>query len=1096
MARTPDYVRLAATASRTLVEAAFDNVREGVLIVDSQRKHIPVLLANASARRFLAGADPQALLESSLYGLLSAASASMIEGIFEAIPDRGDASLTRPLAWRFSQGESTVATELKRLDSSPGQGQVMLTFAVAPLGPELSPVADQLPFNLLVLDRSLSITYANCGAAQSSGLSGSLIGCSALRVTPTSALPREIYERGLAGCHFHHDAVEYDPPFGPRRRFEIDIQPLRGPAGIVGLIILTSEVGERRVARMPQSVGERHLRALMVHAQDTISVAAADGRLLYTSSGATDALDYASCDTSHIFDFLAPEDAAALRADYAQLVSGATSRFTRQHRVRRQDGTYRWMESSYVSGLDNPLIGGVAIFSRDITKRKQAELQLAQREEVFRLAADAVNGIIFEWDLARGVVHRSRGMLEILGIEPEDLAPVVDAWRERIHPRDLDAAIRQIGLALIQGRGWTTTYRIRDAHGRYRSMLERGLIQRNANGDPVRAIGCCVDVSEIKRLTDLLGEAQRTAQMGGWEYSHSSLELTWTGEMFSIYETTPEEFAVSWDSALAQCTSESRQRFHEAWTRAQSADRPIDLELEINTLKNKRIWVRMIGHMEKVGGRLVRAFGSLQNIQAQKLAQIAVENSTRWLKLSMTMANVHAWRWDQASDAIEFAIVDDRRKHMPTTFPTMKIFMASVHPEDRVAMTRCTEDAFRKRTEQSTEFRLKVDEHGYRSYISIARPLFDAAGEPQGLVGASLDVTRQRESETKLRRSEQLLRTTTSNTVDTLLLVDADLLIRFINRGSGAMAIEELVGREISTLLPGTARASVIGKLRHVLETGEPATYEFESRDGAEPRYFENRAVRVKDESAGNSISISITDITERKRLEQEILDVSSRERHTIGRDLHDGLGQELTGIALMLRSVATRCQHQFPEGVSSINEIVALVNQSIETARSLARGLLPVRADSGGLPFALRELANRSHDLYGFEVNFRAEIWPEITLSEASASHLYRITQEALTNAARHGHASTVEIFLMFAKNTFLLRITDNGVGIGSSKKGGSGMGLKIMRYRAGMIGAKIEIGAHMPKGTVVRVIGEQPARPGAIQWSHAIYGGSEYGR
>ena len=158
-------------------------------------------------------------------------------------------------------------------------------------------------------------------------------------------------------------------------------------------------------------------------------------------------------------------------------------------------------------------------------------------------------------------------------------------------------------------------------------MLERGLIQRNANGDPVRAIGCCVDVSEIKRLTDLLGEAQRTAQIGGWEYSHSTLELTWTDELFRIYETTPAEFLVSWDSALAQCTPESRQHFEDAWKRAESSDGQIDLELEINTLKNKRIWVRMIGHMEKLEGRSARAFGSVQNIQAQKLAQIALEKA-------------------------------------------------------------------------------------------------------------------------------------------------------------------------------------------------------------------------------------------------------------------------------------------------------------------------------------------------------------------------------------------------------------------------------------------------------------------------------------
>jgi len=1058
---------------------------------------MPVVMANAAARRCLTPeADSQRLIESSLYGLLGAVSASVIEGVLAAVPEAGESSLTRSLAWRFPHGESAVTTELKRLDLASGRRLIMLTLAAAPLGSDLTHAADQLPFDIMILDHSLNITYANGGAVRSSGIAGSLIGSSALSVTPTSALPCEIYERGLiGGCHYHHDALELRTSGGASRRFEIDVQPLRSPAGIVGLIVLSSEIGERRIARTPQSAGERHLRALIEHAQDTISVAGADGRLLYVNSGAADTMHHASSDSSYIFDFFDPEDAAALRSEYSQLVSGAIKRFTCQHRVRCQNGTYRWMESSYVSGLDNPLINGVAIFSRDITKRKQAELHLAQREEVFRLAADAVNGVIFEWDLARGFVHRSRGMSEILGIEPEDLAPVVDAWRERIHPLDLEGATRTIGLALIDGRGWTTTYRIRDARGRYRSMLERGLIQRNANGDPVRAIGCCVDVSEIKRLTDLLGEAERTAQIGGWEYSHSTLELTWTDELFRIYETTPGECQVSWESVLAQCTPESRQHFHEAWRHAESSDGQIDLELEIHTFKNNRIWVRMIGRVEKLDGRPVRASGSVQNIQAQKLAQIALEQSTGWLKLSMTMARVHAWRWDKASDAFEFAIVDDLRKHLPTTFPTMNAFLESVHPEDRLSLTRGIEDAFRVRAEQHTEFRLKVNDQ-YRSYVSIARPLFDAAGAPHGLVGASLDVTHQRESQAKLRRSEQLLRTTTSNTVDTLLLVDNDLRIRFINRAVRGLGLEDLVGREISTLLPKSACAMVIAKLKQVLDTGEAATYEFESRENGEPRYYENRAVLVRDDQLTTGISISVTDITERKRLEQEILNVSSRERDTIGRDLHDGLGQELTGIALMLRSVATRFQRQFPEGVASLNEIVGLVNQSIETARSLARGLLPVRTDTGGLPFALRELAGRSRDLYGLEVNFRAEIWPEITLSETSASHLYRIAQEALTNAARHGHASKVEICLTATRNTFLLRITDNGVGIGSSNGTLPGMGLKIMRYRAGMIGAKIEIGAHMPKGTVVRVTGEQPARPGSSQWGHAIYGGSEYGR
>jgi signal transduction histidine kinase len=302
----------------------------------------------------------------------------------------------------------------------------------------------------------------------------------------------------------------------------------------------------------------------------------------------------------------------------------------------------------------------------------------------------------------------------------------------------------------------------------------------------------------------------------------------------------------------------------------------------------------------------------------------------------------------------------------------------------------------------------------------------------------------------------------------------------------------------MSALLPETVRGSVLNELHQVLATGQPFTYEFQARDpGGKLRHFENRAVRVQDEATGTGmgISISVSDITDRKRLEQEILDVSSRERHAIGRDLHDGLGQELTGVALMLRSLATRFRHQFPEGVAALEEIVGVVNQSIENARALARGLLPVRTEAGGLPFALRELATRSRELYGFEVTFRAEIWPEITLDETNASHLYRIAQEALTNAARHGKPSTVEILLMITGTKFLLCIADDGIGMQSTDSA-KGLGLKIMSYRAGMIGAKLDIGPNRPRGTMVRVTGEQPARGGALQSGHAIYGGSEYGR
>ncbi len=425
-------------------------------------------------------------------------------------------------------------------------------------------------------------------------------------------------------------------------------------------------------------------------------------------------------------------------------------------------------------------------------------------------------------------------------------------------------------------------------------------------------------------------------------------------------------------------------------------------------------------------------------------------------------------------------IADASRLDLPSLFPGMKKFMARIHPGDRLAVRGAIDDAFQYETEVQKEFRLKSTSGRYRWYAAIARPLFDAGGAPRGLVGVIQNVTARRDSEARLRRSEELLRATTANAADMLILVDMDLKVRFINKSVGGMSIEQITGREIGALLPDAARARVVDRLRHILDTGETATYEFESTEAEQVRYFENRAVLVRDAGIGTGISISTRDITERKHLEQEILDVSGRERQSIGRDLHDGLGQELTGVALMLRGLATRVQGRFPEAVDSVNEIVALVNRSIENARSLAHGLLPVRNETGGLAFALRELASRSRDLYGLDVNFTAEVASELNLDVTDASHLYRIAQEALTNASRHGHATLVDIHLKATGLRFLLRITDNGEGFHPPTSPYSGMGLKIMKYRAGMIGATFEIAPNEPRGTVVRVMGEQPTVAG----------------
>jgi PAS domain S-box-containing protein len=598
----------------------------------------------------------------------------------------------------------------------------------------------------------------------------------------------------------------------------------------------------------------------------------------------------------------------------------------------------------------------------------------------------------------------------------------------------------------------------------------------------MRAIGCCVDVSELQRLTDILADTQRAAKIGGWEYSFATRELTWTEEMFRIYDTSPMDFNVTWDAMLKQCTPESAHQLRRAISTAESPDWQLDLEIEIHTLRQSRQWVRIIGHVEHLDGKASRAFGSVQNVQVQKVAQMALEASTGWLKLSMNMAHMHAWRWDRIRDIFEFnAALDGKHSHLPSVYPSMQAMLAKVHPKDQMAVKRAIDLAFAQRIEVREEFRLMGTDGEYRCYATIARPLFDGGEVPRGLVGVIQDITLRREAERRLRQSEELLRTTTANTADTLFLVDTDLKVRFINKPVNGLNPEQIIDQDIEVLVPESARTWVRDKLKDMLESGATFSYEFDVAEGAAIRHFENHAIVVREDGIGTGISISMRDITERKRLEQEILDISGRERQSIGRDLHDGLGQELTGVALMLRGLAKRIESRCPDVVDYVDEVVGLVNQSIETARGLARGLLPVRSDAGGITFALRTLAARSRDLYRLDIEFKDFVTKDFAMDETSASHLYRIAQEALTNAERHGRAGRVTIELTGSAQYFALRITDDGVGFNAAAPLSSGMGLKTMRYRAGMIGATFEVEANEPHGTVIKVISERPV-PGSL--------------
>lgn len=208
-------------------------------------------------------------------------------------------------------------------------------------------------------------------------------------------------------------------------------------------------------------------------------------------------------------------------------------------------------------------------------------------------------------------------------------------------------------------------------------------------------------------------------------------------------------------------------------------------------------------------------------------------------------------------------------------------------------------------------------------------------------------------------------------------------------------------------------------------------------------------------------------EIAEREHLEKVILNVSETERQRIGRDLHDGLGQQLTAAALAAKTLMEQLTDA-PKSAGAARQIVALVEDGIDLARRFAHGLAPVELSAAGLMEAFEELAETISERFQVRCQFICEV-PVLIPEASTATHLYRIAQEAINNAIRHGRAKLIVVQLARTEAGTMLEIADDGVGLSDASPTTRGMGLRIMAHRTAMIGGTFAARRAADRGTVV---------------------------
>jgi signal transduction histidine kinase len=226
-------------------------------------------------------------------------------------------------------------------------------------------------------------------------------------------------------------------------------------------------------------------------------------------------------------------------------------------------------------------------------------------------------------------------------------------------------------------------------------------------------------------------------------------------------------------------------------------------------------------------------------------------------------------------------------------------------------------------------------------------------------------------------------------------------------------------------------------------------------------------AVRNRQEADAARIEA----LEERRQLEEDLVAVSEHEQQRIGQDLHDGLCQHLAAIGLAARSLADDLHAEGSRSVQDAELIQQSIQQAVTEARGMARGIFPVHVDRHGLAVALSEMARSTSRLTGVQIDVEEDGEVQISPPEA-AMHLYRIAQEAVANAVRHGGAQKVRIRLESTSDSIVLSISDDGIGFPLHPRKEAGMGLRTMRYRAQIIGASLTMSGPDPRGATLRCV------------------------
>jgi PAS domain S-box-containing protein len=405
-----------------------------------------------------------------------------------------------------------------------------------------------------------------------------------------------------------------------------------------------------------------------------------------------------------------------------------------------------------------------------------------------------------------------------------------------------------------------------------------------------------------------------------------------------------------------------------------------------------------------------------------------------------------------------------------------------IHPDDKQRWSLEAAGMFLSGKPLRSSYRVIARDGRVIWFHCDAQMMRQPDGQPWFIHGVAFDISDLKRTEEALQQERNVVSAILDTVGALVVVLDQDGRITRFNRAcelTTGYSLEEVRGKHIwNFLVPEEVERFklIFSQLSADLLPEDYQSY-WVTRHGVKRLIAWSSTMLPSHDGTPSYIIATGIDITEREQLEKALLNISSREQRRIGQDLHDGLGQHLTGIAFMAKVHESKLTEKRLADAADAAKIVRLVNEAIHKTRELARGLLPVVSDAQGLMSALQLWATEVEDIFGIFCRFECGT-PVLIYDDAVATHLYHVAQESVNNAIKHGHAHNILIRLTEENGRGTLLINDDGSGIAENRGNSQGMGLHIMNYRAGMIGGTLEVAPGRVQGTTV--ICTFPMKPG----------------